>query len=96
MTVPADARNRVGAPMAYWEGHQSSYFRGVYIQGGAALLRARAASGAARFDAAIRCYVRATARRVARPADLADALAGLPEARAILVRAGALPARFAP
>ncbi|MCW2607876.1 MAG: hypothetical protein JWO60_2569, partial [Frankiales bacterium] len=41
-TVPADALRRTGAPMTYWEG-RSSYYRGVYVQGATALLRARRA-----------------------------------------------------
>jgi hypothetical protein len=77
--------------MSYWEGHQASYYRGVYVQGAAALLRARQAAGAAAFDAAIRCYVRRRAHTIARPGDLAAALAGLPAARRVLVAAGALP-----
>lgn len=90
-SIPADARGRVGAPMSYWEGHQSSYFRGVYVQGGAALLRARQAAGGAAFDAAIQCFVRRRAHAIARPGDLAAALASLPAARRVLVAAGALP-----
>lgn len=91
MTIPADARGRVGAPMSYWEGHQASYYRGVYVQGGAALLRARQAAGAAAFDRAIRCYIRSRARTIARPGDLAAALSGLPAAVRVLRQAGALP-----
>jgi len=91
MAIPADARGRVGAPMSYWENHQSSYFRGVYIQGGAALLRARQAAGPAAFDRAIRCFVRRRAHTIARPRDLAAALSGLPEALRVLRGAGALP-----
>lgn len=89
--IPADARGRVGAPMSYWESHQSSYFRGVYVQGGAALLRARQAAGGPAFDAALRCYVRRRAHTIARPGDLAAALSALPAARRILIAAGALP-----
>jgi hypothetical protein len=92
-TVPPAGRNRVGAPMTFWESRQASYFRSVYIQGGAALLRARRIAGAQRFDAAIRCYVNASAHRIARPADLARALAGLPEAVRILRQVGALPSQ---
>jgi aminopeptidase N len=89
--IPVVARGRVGRPMTFWESHQTAYFRGVYVQGAAALLRARAASGAAAFDAAIRCYVRRQAHTIARPADLAAALSALPAARQMLVAAGALP-----
>lgn len=89
-TIPAVARGRVGAPMSYWESHQPAYYRGVYVQGGAALLRARQAAGGAAFDAAIRCFVRRRAHAIARPTDLAAALAHLPAARRILMEAGAL------
>jgi hypothetical protein len=90
-SIPYSGRNRVGAPMTYWESHRDAYYRSVYVQGAAALLRARAQVGAAAFDRAIRCYVAATAHRVARPADLARALAGLPAALTTLRRVGALP-----
>jgi hypothetical protein len=96
MAIPADGRRRVGAPMTYWEQHQSSYWRSVYVQGAAALLRARSAAGPAAFDRAIRCYVRSWARRIAQPGHLAQALEHLPAAREVLVRYGALPARYAP
>jgi hypothetical protein len=68
-----------------------SYFSVVYGEGAAALARARQAAGPQRFDAAIRCYVNANAWRIARPADLAVALKGLPAAVGVLRRAGALP-----
>jgi hypothetical protein len=90
-SVPASGRNRVGAPMTYWEPRTAAYYKSVYVQGAAALLRARSAAGAAAWDRALRCYVAANAHRIARPADLARALAGLPRAVAILRRVGALP-----
>jgi hypothetical protein len=89
--VPASGRDRVGAPMTYWEPRQSVYYKSVYVQGAAALLRARRTVGRAAWDAAIRCYVAANAHRIATPADLSRALAGLPAARAVLRRVGALP-----
>jgi hypothetical protein len=89
--VPASGRNRVGEPMTYWESRQSVYYKAVYSQGAAGLLRARAAVGAATFDRAIRCYVNALAHRIATPADVRRALAGLPEAVAALRGVGALP-----
>ena len=67
-----------------------SYFRLVYDKGGSALLAAREAAGAEAFDAAIRCYVDATAWSIATPEDVGRALADLPEALAVLNRAGAL------
>jgi hypothetical protein len=90
-TVPASGRNRVGAPMTYWEPRTSAYYRSVYVQGAAALLRARRTAGPAAWDRAIRCYVAANAHRIATPGDLARALRGLPAALAILRRVGALP-----
>jgi aminopeptidase N len=67
------------------------YVQTVYGKGTAALLTARARAGPARFDAALRCYVAASAWRVAQPRDLAAALAGLPAATQVLRTAGALP-----
>jgi hypothetical protein len=90
LTVPADGKDRVGAPMTYWADHGPSYYRSVYVQGGAALLRARDAVGHKRWDRAIRCYVRAQAHRVSTPHALARALRDLPRARAILREVGAL------
>jgi len=90
-SIPASGRNRVGRPMTYWEQHRDDYYRSVYVQGAAALLRARATVGAAAFDRAIRCYVNANAHRVAVPADLRRALRAYPAAVAALVRVGALP-----
>lgn len=82
---------RVGAPAADFRGNESGYFTTVYAKGAAALSAARTAAGPERFDAAVRCYVNANAWRIAKPADLARALAGLPRAVAVLRRAGALP-----
>ncbi len=89
--VPADGLRRVGAPMTYWEG-RSSYYRSVYVQGAAALLRARRAAGAAAFDRALGCHVRRSAQRISTPAGLQASLRHLPAALAELQRAGALPA----
>jgi hypothetical protein len=71
--------------MTYWEG-RPSYYRSVYVQGAAALLRARSLAPAA-FDAQLRCYVARNAHRVARPADVA---ASVPLAVTALRRVGAL------
>ncbi|MFN2626078.1 MAG: M1 family aminopeptidase [Mycobacteriales bacterium] len=89
--VPPAGRQRVGRPMTYWERLGRTYFRAVYLQGASALVAARQAAGTASFDAAIRCYVARNAHRIATPGDLANALRELPAARAVLVRAGALP-----
>jgi hypothetical protein len=88
--IPAAGLHRVGEPMTFWEAKgERVYYRSVYVQGAAALLRARERVGSARFDAALRCYVRSVAHRIARPADLQAALSGLPAALGILRTAGA-------
>ncbi len=67
------------------------YYFITYFKGSAALAAARDAAGAARWDAALRCYVAANAWRVADPADLERAIAALPAAVRVLRAAGALP-----
>ncbi len=62
----------------------------VYGKGGAALLAAREAAGPDAFDAAIRCYVDATAWSIATPEDVYAALEDLPGALAPLIDAQAL------
>jgi hypothetical protein len=84
-----DLRGVVGGSMADY-GTDRAYYGLVYDKGGAALLAAREAAGPQAFDAAVRCYVDANAWRIATPADLGTALADLPAAVAVLVRAGAL------
>jgi hypothetical protein len=81
----------VGGSMAEFPDDRS-YVSTVYVKGQAMLLAARDASGAAAFDAAVRCYLDARAWSIATPADVATALAGLPAARDVLVAAGALAA----
>lgn len=83
----------VDQPTDVWDGRIEDYFPVVYLKAAGALLAARTAAGEQRFDRAIRCYVAANAWRIARPADLARALTGLPPALEVLRRAGALPAR---
>jgi hypothetical protein len=84
--LPAAVRGKTGRPMTYWEGRRG-YYLGVYVQGAAALLRARARSPRL-FDAQLRCYVAHNAHRIVTPADLAR---DLPLAVAELRRVGALP-----
>jgi hypothetical protein len=69
---------------------ENGYYFTTYNKGAAALFAARAAAGAEKWDAALRCYVAANAWRIANPPDLAAALRGLPAAVAVLQRAGAL------
>lgn len=90
--VPPDGLEQagpVGAAMDEYSGSRE-YYRLVYDKGGAALLAAREAVGAEAFDAAVRCYVDATAWSIATPADVAAALADLPAAVDVLVEAEAL------
>lgn len=90
-SIPSAGRGRVGAPMTYWERHQSAYYRSVYVQGAAALLRARSRVGADRFDKAMRCYVNARGHAIAAPEDVRVAFAALPAVIDELRRVGALP-----
>jgi len=68
-----------------------SYYFVTYDKGAAALEAARAAAGATRWDAAVRCYANKNAWRIANPADFAAAISQFPKAIAILTEAGALP-----
>ncbi|GAA4904307.1 peptidase M1-like protein [Actinomycetospora succinea] len=85
-------RGDLGLPMAAWaERGFGPYNTGVYVQGASVLLAAREQAGHDRFDEALRAYVADTAHRVATPADVARAFAGLPAVTDALTRAGALP-----
>jgi hypothetical protein len=81
----------VDRPTAAYGGDERDYYLVTYDKGAAALHAARAAAGAAAFDAAIHCYVNANAWRIAVPNDLVTALRGLPAALAVLRTAGAIP-----
>jgi hypothetical protein len=69
----------------------ASYYFVTYNKGSAALLAARQAAGAVRWDAAMRCYVNRNAWRIVNPSDFAAAVSQLPAALAVLRKAGALP-----
>ena len=86
--VPSVGRNRVGAPMKFWDANVPAYYRSVYVQ----TTQMLATLGtAAQVDCALRIYVARNAYRVARPADLVVALeAVFPDAGAVLTRWGAL------
>ncbi len=79
----------VGAPVDSFAPGRD-YATVVYAKGAAALLAARARAGPARFDQALRCYVRRYAWQVVGDADVRSALAALPAAVAQLRTAGAL------
>jgi Peptidase family M1 domain len=80
---------QVGGTMADFRS-QNRYETLVYDKGSAALWAAREAAGPAAFDEAVRCYIDTVAWKIARPEDVARALADLPAALEVLVRAGAL------
>ena len=81
----------VGDSMAdFADDGTETYFEVVYGKGGAALLTARETVGAEAFDAAVRCYVDASAWSTATPDDVAAVLADLPAAVEVLLDAGAL------
>jgi hypothetical protein len=85
LAQPGDVGDAIGAFP-----DSNRYFSVVYGKGEAALLTARRTAGPAVFDAAVRCYVNANAWTIATPADVGAALADLPAATDVLVRAGAL------
>ena len=85
-----DLSGPVDKPTAQYGSDSNDYYRVTYDKGAAALHAARAAAGAAKFDAAMRCYVNANAWTIANPKNFAAALAGLPAAIAVLDKAGAL------
>ncbi len=70
---------------------EQRYYRTTYDKGAAALEAARNAAGAAKWDAALRCYIAKNAWRIVNPSDLQTALSGLPAGLAVLRTAGALP-----
>jgi hypothetical protein len=84
-----DISEEVGAGMDAFRTYRR-YAAVVYGKGAAALLTAREAAGGEAFDAAVRCYVDANAWTVATPADVRTSLAAVPDAVAVLDRAGAL------
>jgi hypothetical protein len=87
-----DRRGAVGGSMASFD-DQDEYEALVYGKGAAALAAAREAAGEQAFDEAVRCYVESQAWTIARPEDLARALADLEPALDVLVEAGALDRR---
>ena len=82
---------KVGDSTTHYGRNGQAYYKTTYGKGAAALTAARDAGPPDKFDAALRCYVNANAWRIAKPADLAAALAGLPASTEVLQDAGALP-----
>ena len=65
-SIPSAGVGRADAPMTYWEGQSSSYYRSVYVQTAAALSRLPVEL----VDCALARYVAENAHRIAVPADL--------------------------
>ena len=85
-SIPPDGRGRLGEPMTYWESRDSSYYRSVYVQGAQALM---ALGPLDQVDCALRHLVARAAYRVAKPADVIDALSVVfPDTEATLARYG--------
>jgi hypothetical protein len=87
LTLPGD----VGDSTTSYGANENGYYSTTYAKGSSALVAARNAGPGPQFDAALRCYVNANAWRIAKPADLQKALAGLPDSVKVLRAAGALP-----
>ncbi len=75
--IPGDAEGQAAAPMTYWEARQSSYYRGVYVQGANAVasLGDGVPGGLDLVDCALRLYVAVGAHGIATPGELEAALA---------------------
>ena len=89
VAVPADAEGRAGDPMTYWDNHQSSYYRGVYLQTAVAVASLGSVD---EVDCALRQLVARDAFRVTTPADFFNAVASVfPDAPARLAPYGLRP-----
>ena len=66
-SIPADGKGHLTSPITYWNAHQPTYYRGVYVQGVQAL---GTLGPVDRVDCALRIYIARNAYRIARPADL--------------------------
>ncbi|HEX4822362.1 MAG TPA: M1 family aminopeptidase [Acidimicrobiales bacterium] len=87
--LPADAAGRAGDPMTYWDQHQASYYRGVYVQ---AAVGIASLGSVDQVDCALRQFVAHDAFRVTTPADFFDAIAPvLPDAPGRLAPYGLHP-----
>jgi hypothetical protein len=88
-TIPEDAVNRLDQPMTYWDEHQGSYYRGIYVQGAAAVASLGETSWV---DCALRHYVAANRYGIATPADLVEAMEVVwPDAAPRLAEYGLVP-----
>jgi len=89
VVMPADAAGRAGDPMTYWDHHESSYYRGVYVQAAVAVASLGSVD---EVDCALRQYVAHDAFRITTPADFFAAIAPVfPDAPARLAPYGLHP-----
>ncbi|MCP5028510.1 MAG: M1 family metallopeptidase [Actinomycetia bacterium] len=85
-SIPSSVAGRAGEPMTFWESHLDSYYRGVYIQGAAGLIRL---GDLDLVDCALRHFVAVNAHRIATQADLIASLETVfPDAAATLAPFG--------
>ena len=85
-SIPADARGHGADPMTFWEGRDTIYYRGVYVQSAVALASLGTVD---QVDCALRLYVARNAFRIATPRNLLDALTrSFPDADAQLAARG--------
>jgi aminopeptidase N len=84
--IPSSVRGHAADPMTFWEGRDSTYYVGVYVQGAVAV---SSLGPVDRVDCALRAYVARNAFRIATPADLLAALTpAFPDAEATLAAGG--------
>lgn len=69
--IPLVARGQMVQPMAWWDLHGESYYRGVYVQPVQAIA---SIAEPKEVDCALRRYVATNAHQIASPADLLEAL----------------------
>jgi hypothetical protein len=87
--IPPDGKGRVDAPMTYWEPRQSIYYASVYVQGENVVASLGPLD---QVDCALRLYVARTAYRIAKPADLVDAMVAVfPDAAGRMAAFGVHP-----
>lgn len=87
--IPSAAVGHAGDSMTYWDDHQADYYRGVYVQGAEAVASLGTVD---QVDCALRQYIAHNAFRIARPADLVDAVSTVfPDAAARLAPYGLHP-----
>lgn len=71
---PPGSAKVVGKPMEYFNDHPDDYSSGVYARGAAAIIEARDAAGAKKFDTAMRDWLAECGLRICGPDDLLAAL----------------------